>query len=529
MIKIAKEYRDKWGFSVIPLLGNKKPAIPSWLEYQKRYATDKELEEWFITYPATMIGIVTGKLSNLAVIDIDRKDLVYTPVERSNAPLVSTPRGYHYYFKYQEGITNTVNIGGEKIDVRGEGGYVVAPPSITKEGKAYSWCKGIENGLTKFPIEILSQPGYPIEKPIPPVTTTGGKFIQGRRDEDLFHVAHTLVKGGMTNITSLNGVLMRLASTCDPPETEKVAREKVQSAINRAIRAERPWVMEIKEWVAVTKGWFSVNQCYTELFAVTKEDKCTVRQNLIRLRDSGVIESDPKKNGWYRKIELECEEIDWRNAPTDDVPIKFPLHLHDLVTIYPGNIIIIAGESNAGKTAFLLDFIRLNMDKYTMHYFNSEMGASELKIRLGLFRAVEDWKFTAWERSGNFTDVIRPDDINVIDFLDVTDEFWKVGAVIKGIHEKLGKGLAIIGLQKNTGYYNVKTGKWVDRDLGRGGALSIEKSRLYVSMGRGRMKIVKAKNWKGDDNPNGKMIEFKLYKGNEFSTVGYWRRPDEET
>lgn len=523
MIKQALNYVNKWGFSIIPLLPNKKPLI-RWEDYQSRYATEKEIIHWWRKYPDSMIGIVTGKLSNIAVVDIDTKNVPNALAQYSKTPTVDTLRGFHWYFRYVDGVTNAVNVM-EDVDVRGEGGYVVAPPSITEEGKEYKWLTPLDVGLPKFPIEIMPNPEARFEKPKTQILSSEETFIEGRRDEDLFHVAHCLIKGGMQS-NEANNVVMRLASTCVPPFPGNEARIKVESAVNRAIRKERPWIVEVKEWVAVTKGWFSVTSCYNELQAVTMEDKGTVRQNLIRLRDARQIEPDPKRNGFYRRIELECEEIDWRNAPTDDMPVKFPLDIHDLVNIYPSNIIIVAGESNAGKTAFLLNFIKLNMANYTIHYFNSEMGASELKIRLGLFKDVDEWRFKAWERSDNFIDVIKPDDINVIDFLDVTDEFWKVGSVIKGIHEKLKGGLAIIGLQKNEGRYDIKTGKWVDRDLGRGGALSIEKPRLYLSMGHGRIKVTKAKNWKGNKNPNGLVREFKLYSGSEFVPISDWDRPD---
>ena len=154
------EYLNKWGFSVIPLLPNKKPLI-KWEEYQQRKPTEKEIRGWWIKYPDSMIGIVTGKISNLAVIDVDSKDERDIPSAfegYENIPTVSTPRGFHFYFAYQDGITNTVNIGGKKIDIRGEGGYVVAPPSKTDNGNQYRWEFSLIDGLPKFPTEILSEP-----------------------------------------------------------------------------------------------------------------------------------------------------------------------------------------------------------------------------------------------------------------------------------------------------------------------------------------------------------------------------------
>ena len=312
----------------------------------------------------------------------------------------------------------------------------------------------------------------------------------------------------------------------------KLGKDKdIQVAIDEALEEvnKKPMAQEAEEFVMSTDGYFSSTEVYKALHLSTepaqhRRDVKNISIILRRLRERGVVEKYGSKQGVYRKIERDCDVIDWQNAPSDDMPVKFPLDIHDYVRIYPSNIIIVAGESNAGKTAFLLDFIRLNMDNYGIHYFNSEMGASELKIRLGLFRSVGEWKFTAWERSDNFIDVIRPDSINVIDFLDVTDEFWKVGGIIKGIHEKLAKGIALIGLQKNEGHWDSKAQKWVSRDLGRGGALSIEKPRLYLSMGRGTIKITKAKNWKGKNNPNGMTRDFKLYSGSEFAPTSFWSK-----
>ena len=134
MIRFALEYLNKWGFSIIPLLPNKKPLI-KWEEFQKRKPTEKDIRGWWSTYPEAMIGIVTGEISGIAVIDVDTKDLIEADSFllgsiTGDTPLVGTPRGYHYYFAYQDGITNTVNIKGEKIDIRAEGGYVIAPPSV---------------------------------------------------------------------------------------------------------------------------------------------------------------------------------------------------------------------------------------------------------------------------------------------------------------------------------------------------------------------------------------------------------------
>ena len=156
----------------------------------------------------------------------------------------------------------------------------------------------------------------------------------------------------------------------------------------------------------------------------------------------------------------------------------------------------------------------LNMSSHRIHYFSSEMGSIELRDRLSKFDLpLTAWKFDPRERSSNFADVIAADEINIIDFLEIHDEFYRVGAMIKEIFDKLKSGIAIIALQKNP-----------NTDYGLGGLRSLEKARLYLAMEPGRIKIVKAKNWAGQENPNGLMLDFKLVQGCKFIIDGGWHK-----
>ncbi|MFC1992057.1 DnaB-like helicase C-terminal domain-containing protein, partial [Chloroflexota bacterium] len=67
--------------------------------------------------------------------------------------------------------------------------------------------------------------------------------------------------------------------------------------------------------------------------------------------------------------------------------------------IYPGNIIVVAGSPNSGKTGILLDFIYRNQANFPIYYFCSEMGTDELADRLLSFEGIDldDWTFEAVE------------------------------------------------------------------------------------------------------------------------------------
>jgi hypothetical protein len=180
---------------------------------------------------------------------------------------------------------------------------------------------------------------------------------------------------------------------------------------------------------------------------------------------------------------------------------------------------VVAGTPNAGKTAFLLNFVRYNMGSHTINYFISEMGGSEFNIRISNFKYMQkkDWNFNPRVRSSDFHDVIRPDEINIIDFLEVHEDFWKVGLFIKQIYDKLNKGIAIIAIQKNKG-----------TDQGLGGMRGMEKARLYLAMEETKIKIVKAKNWTSQINTNGLIKRFHLEGGWEFTENTEWIKDDED-
>jgi len=184
------------------------------------------------------------------------------------------------------------------------------------------------------------------------------------------------------------------------------------------------------------------------------------------------------------------------------------------VALYPKNIAVVAGSKDAGKTAFCLNFARLNQENFEVNYFCSEIAAQEFRERLKLFGfPLDSWKIKVWERSSNFADVIKPDALNIIDFFEISNEFYLISKELKAIHDKLNKGVALIAIQKDK---NAK--------LGRGGSFSIEKARLYVTLDakdyHNELTIVSGKNWaQKDKNPAGVVIKFKLINGAKFVKV----------
>lgn len=168
------------GWSIIPLrLSDKRPAI-KWEEYQDRQPTEEEVTAWFEHgvpdgegAPPTKafgIAIVTGKISGLVVLDCDNQDALAYAINEANAfsPAgVRTTRGQHMYFRHPgHPVTNKAGGVGRDwpavagLDLRGDGGYVVAPPSLkfNEEGAfvhQYQWTfpqEELEGIMSSFPV-----------------------------------------------------------------------------------------------------------------------------------------------------------------------------------------------------------------------------------------------------------------------------------------------------------------------------------------------------------------------------------------
>ena len=122
----------------------KRPMI-GWKEFQSRLPTKQEVSEWFDKWPDANIGIVTGKISNLVVFDLDSDDAVEYAENEGGFPetvKVKTGKGYHVYMQYP-GFEVRGSVNKElDIDIRADGNYVVAPPSIHGSGHVYEWEEG---------------------------------------------------------------------------------------------------------------------------------------------------------------------------------------------------------------------------------------------------------------------------------------------------------------------------------------------------------------------------------------------------
>jgi hypothetical protein len=146
-VETAHRYLAR-GWCVLPLRPRDKRPLIAWEPLQRTRPSAGEVTEWFSRWPDANIGIVTGEISNLVVLDIDPQhggDASLARLERRYGPLPVTIEaatgggGRHLYFAHPGGLTRNRTGLAQGIDLRGDGGYIVAPPSIHPSGHPYVW------------------------------------------------------------------------------------------------------------------------------------------------------------------------------------------------------------------------------------------------------------------------------------------------------------------------------------------------------------------------------------------------------
>jgi adenosyl cobinamide kinase/adenosyl cobinamide phosphate guanylyltransferase len=507
-IKTALTYKHKFGFCVVPCNG--KIPLVDWKDFQKEQPSDEKITAWWTRWPNAGIALVTGEVSGgICAVDIDGyKDSFKPPEidelvgETTEMPISRTPSGgHHWWFCTDEEIGDRIGFL-PAVDFR-SGGIIILPFS-----DGYKWeVKLSETEIPKLPqalIDVLKQSS---NKPVASKKPVGKYFGNGRRDNDLFSVANSLIKAGC-DPEFAKDVLNRLTTSWEECDTSWVAT-KIQSALKR--HTEVTLVEDIRTWVESTCGDFMVTSMYQDL-QLSIKDRKTCTQILTSMVTAGNIEHASRKNGHYRKINKEREIINWRGVkPFEYYDIKMPLGIHNMCNIKKTNIIVIAGTSNAGKTAFALNVAVLN-PQHKVRYLCSEMDDTELSERIACFEKPEDaWNHVEFSRlDGSGAYCVDPNGLNIVDYIEPTDgEFYKMQGLINAIHSKLVDGIAVINIQKKPGEL-----------FGKGGSGTVERARLYMSMEFQELKFVKVKSPKKINGIGkeleGTKINFKLFNNSTF-------------
>ena len=291
-VKSMKEwalYYAELGLAVFPLAyRNKVPAIEGGC---KAATTEKsKIERWWNQNPRYNIGIATGNKSNgLVVIDLDvdkNKGIdgyeVLRDWQNKHGELPETWQsitgrgGYHYFYK--DTITHSNKVGlYEGVDIRGEGGYIVAPPSVHPNGNTYEWeqepkeyeiaqVDDIVNDFFKGEkqrIDSEHKTNFKVPELIP----------EGKRVDTIVRLIASLRTKGLDDDAIKAAVRVENEKRCNPPLKEKELEKAVFPALKR--------------------DWQVNSHYYNNFNAMNENDNKYVNEVLKKLNELNAVERFP--------------------------------------------------------------------------------------------------------------------------------------------------------------------------------------------------------------------------------------------
>ena len=246
MLYFAKQYAAA-GLAVLPLKADKTPCTAHGVKDASR--DEAVIDNWWRQWPSANIGIATGMVSGgIFVIDQDEKngehgkEVFEEWLNKKHQVCGSTwisrtaSGGRHTFFRSSSPVKNRVGwLPG--VDVRGDGGYVVAPPSVLSDGSLYEWAVSpfdLENPLSDRDSAvnfIVTEINRESNNTAP--LTIPEKISKGKRNDTLYRLACSLQAKGISDAAILAAVQAENAAKCDPPLGDSEVLKIIQSACSR--------------------------------------------------------------------------------------------------------------------------------------------------------------------------------------------------------------------------------------------------------------------------------------------------------
>jgi len=392
----------QFGYSVIPIVeGQKSPPLIKWEEYQKRPASQTEVYEWWEENPNANIGVVTGEVSDLTVIDIDPKHGgrdTYTKHLKGVLPPTRVHRtpsgGRHYLFQHNEALPQSQNKQNHPgIDIRNDGGYIVFPPSVV-DGITY----GVINDWDVVPLttipDVFNKPVTP-QAIVPKSEGWVSELLENGAPESTRNESAARLIGFFHSRKIPRDIiekqLMQFAEKCTPPMDLAELRRTIDSVTRyeRAARGlreppkhERQGEEDVFtfESAKVAFRLFDVKKTYKGFEALVQvTTKMAPYDEHVWGPRSWVLNSTSGTRDLIKVLEKAIPDLDW--APMVDTTARLMVEMHrkgepsiymsevpeqeisDLYDLPPyivsGHINMLIGDGETGKS-ILADAICLS-------------------------------------------------------------------------------------------------------------------------------------------------------------------------
>lgn len=251
-----QEYGSRYidlGYSIIPACPRSKTPLIQWAEHQSRRATKEELARWLKRWPEMGMGLVTGRISGVVAFDVDSEEGLREAEKRGGFPVtpqsITGGRGRHFILKHPgEGELRNFAARLPGVDFRGDGGYIILPPSEHPSGRPYQWAPG----LSPFEVEHAPMrpwmlklfPAAPKAQPLSPSSGKGWLWQalqgvpRGQRNSTCARLAgHYLAKGLCLDEVKI--ILSQWNQKNQPPLSQKELMAAIES-IGRADARSTP-------------------------------------------------------------------------------------------------------------------------------------------------------------------------------------------------------------------------------------------------------------------------------------------------
>jgi hypothetical protein len=446
-------------------------------------------------------GIAGGPANGVIILDVDHMQKFNKMLKERNWLLRETRTHLtgkgkpHYLYEYPKnghryGCTSIKDPEGEidpetgkvltVFDIKGVGGQVVGPGSIHPDtGKKYT----IHNDSPIAPapewlLELVKQEKITkqAQEPVSPQTESLNTTLEslnlpyavkklildgevkGKRSEAIMSVLNSLVRAKADNKTIIqifetNKIGEKYREVGNTREKWLLQQVGKARGGQEPAGAKKDIAARVKEYLfdEFDGGVFKLSDLRKEL-GLNDYDYALARNCVKRLVDAGKLQKHGQQLGSYRVVDAKKKAIDWEATEAGASKILLPGNLHEVATIRDGDLICFAGFKNQNKTALAIETIRLNQEKFQIHFFITEY-AARMKNRLlsfGVDLKHPNLHCYPMEKSDYIPDKIERGRgvLNVIDHYPNSDLFYLVGKVQDEICNALNGAICVMTHQK---------------------------------------------------------------------------------
>jgi len=456
----------KYNFSLVPIAKNGKiPLEKGWTDQ-----THLEKSEWLKWIEGGLnLGIRTGEVSGITVIDLDKK-IISPELEEMEKLLTeaktltqNTPHGKHFIFKYDKDIKQTTKIAGMTIDARNDGGQILCSPSKINNLN-YNWvnlgsdikvipenvkAKLLENKkISSSETETLSKDLPQQEGELPKLKNNnlmgccndvfikiGGILINKLLPEQVkfvLSVFNTQLLENPMPSSAIDGMVNSLEGY---KETEQTTQEKAIFECCKLLQCDIS-AKDVKE--------------HTEL------KPNIINKYLAQLHKEGKLVR--KGRGRY-ELKQQIEWVTEAQEFSSEYKYKIP-YFNDVSHFHNGDIILLGAPTGKGKTHIALNIIKQMKDQGLMPYYISlESGSRHEKIAQQLGLSQKDY-YISKESIDNPTQIeIEPNAFSLVDWLYTGEDFAMTQSVFKYLADEMRRkgGILVVftQLKENYDYFAV--------------------------------------------------------------------------